>query len=188
MAERFRISCPWRSVGRSVWGLHERRVTGQQAPAYDGSPANRHEGSSLSYRARVLRKFLWVGFTAFGAARWINLYAAFVRAGLIREQDFVRDLAIAQTLPGAGFVNLTALCGMRLGGVRIAVIGLALVLLPGLLAIVAAMVFVSTNRGSLASFTVSSWERSECWAPTLTTASGFRITTTSGGAKHGAAP
>lgn len=93
----------------------------------------------------VLRKFLWVGLTAFGAARWINLHTAFVRTGLIREQDFSRDLAIAQTLPGAGFVNLTALCGMRLGGVRIAVTGLALVLLPGLLTIIAAMVFVSTN-------------------------------------------
>lgn len=93
----------------------------------------------------MLRKFLWVGLTSFGAARWVNLHAAFVRTGLIREQDFVRDLAIAQTLPGAGFVNVTALCGMRLGGVRIAVAGLALVLLPGLLAIVAAMAFVSTD-------------------------------------------
>lgn len=76
----------------------------------------------------------------------MNLEAAFVRPGLIRERDFIRDFAIAQTLPGPAFVNLTALCGMRLGGVRIAVAGIALVLLPGLIAISAALAFLSTSE------------------------------------------
>ena len=94
----------------------------------------------------VLRKFLWVGLTSFGAARWVNLESAFVRSGPIREQDFMRDLAIAQTLPGPGFVNLAALCGMRLGGVRVAVAGIVLVLLPGLVSVVAVLAFLSTGE------------------------------------------
>lgn len=91
----------------------------------------------------VLRKFFWVGLTAFGAARWVNLEAAFVRTGMLREDDFIRDLAIAQTLPGPGFVNLTALCGMRLGGVRVALAGIVVVLLPGLVAVVLALAFLT---------------------------------------------
>lgn len=91
----------------------------------------------------VLRKFFWVGLTAFGAARWVNLEAAFVRTGMLREDEFIRDLAIAQTLPGPGFVNLTALCGMRLGGVRVALAGIVLVLLPGLVAVVLALRYLS---------------------------------------------
>lgn len=94
----------------------------------------------------LLRRFLWVGLTAFGSARWVNLEAAFVRTGLLREEDFMRDLAIAQTLPGPGFVNLTALCGMRLGGLRLAVLAIALILAPGLVAIVAAMAFLSPTE------------------------------------------
>jgi chromate transport protein ChrA len=98
----------------------------------------------------ILARFLWVGLTAFGAARWVNLEAAFVRPGLIREQDFLRDLAIAQSLPGAGMVNLVALCGVRLGGIRVAIAAIALVLLPGLVAIVAALAWLSTGDPWLA--------------------------------------
>jgi chromate transport protein ChrA len=94
----------------------------------------------------VLRKFLWVGLTAFGAARWTHLEAAFVRTGLIREQDFIRDFAIAQTLPGPGFLNLSALCGMRLGGVRVAFAAIVLVLLPGVIAMALALAYLSTSE------------------------------------------
>ena len=83
----------------------------------------------------VLRKFLWAGLTAFGAARWTTLESAFVRDGLIEEQDFFRDYAISSTLPGPTFVNLAVLCGMRLGGVRIALAALVLLLAPGLVAV-----------------------------------------------------
>ena len=93
---------------------------------------------------QILARFLWVGLTAFGAARWVNLEAAFVRTGLLREEDFIRDLAIAQTLPGAAMVNLTALCGMRLGGVRLAAAATVAVILPGLIAVVAALAWLST--------------------------------------------
>lgn len=92
----------------------------------------------------ILARFFWVGLTAFGAARWTNLEATFVRSGLLREQDFMRDLAIAQTLPGAAMVNLAALCGMRLGGVRLAALATGLILLPGLIAIAAAIAWLST--------------------------------------------
>jgi chromate transport protein ChrA len=92
----------------------------------------------------ILARFFWVGLTSFGAARWTSLEAAFVRPGLVPERDFMRDLAIAQTLPGAAVVNLAALCGMRLGGVRLAIAAVGLILLPGLVAIVAALAWLST--------------------------------------------
>ena len=91
-------------------------------------------------------RFLWVGLTSFGAARWTNLYATFVRSGLIREEQFMRDLAITQTMPGAPFVNLTTLCGLRLGGWRTATVGLALVLLPGIVTIALAMAYLSGSE------------------------------------------
>ena len=94
----------------------------------------------------ILRRFLWVGLTAFGAARWTTLEAAFVRSGLLRQEDFSRDLAIANTLPGAAFVNLTALCGMRLGGLRLTLAAITLIFLPGVVAMVAALAWLSTSE------------------------------------------
>jgi len=93
----------------------------------------------------ILARFFWVGLTSFGAARWTSLEAAFVRPGLLHERDFIRDLAIAQTLPGPAMVNLAALCGMRLGGVRVAVAATVLVLLPGLVAVTAALAWLNAT-------------------------------------------
>lgn len=93
----------------------------------------------------ILRRFFWVGLTAFGAARWTNLEATFVRTGLVPEDKFIRDLAIAQTLPGPPFVNLTMLTAMRLGGVRLALAALGLILLPGTVAVVLALAFLSMS-------------------------------------------
>lgn len=100
----------------------------------------------------ILRRFLWVGLTAFGAARWTGLEAAFVRSRLLREEDFTRDLAIANTLPGASFVNLTALCAMRLGGLRLTVVAITLIFLPGAVAIVAALAWLSPSEPWVAHF------------------------------------
>ena len=97
----------------------------------------------------VLRKFLWAGLTAFGAARWTTLESAFVRDGLIEEQDFFRDYAISSTLPGPTFVNLAVLCGMRLGGVRIALAALVLLLAPGLVAVILALAYLSPSEPSV---------------------------------------
>ncbi len=93
----------------------------------------------------ILWRFFWIGLTALGAARWTNLEAEFVRTGLIREEDFIRDLAIAQTLPGPPFVSLSILCAMRLGGVRLAAAALTLILLPGIVATVLALTFLSMS-------------------------------------------
>ena len=93
----------------------------------------------------LLRRFFWVGLTAFGAARWTNLEAEFVRSGLVPEEKFIRDLAIAQTLPGPPFVNLSMLTAMRLGGMRLALLALALILLPGTVAVVLCLAFLSLN-------------------------------------------
>ncbi|HUQ17857.1 MAG TPA: chromate transporter [Candidatus Saccharimonadales bacterium] len=102
--------------------------------------------------ASILRRFFWVGLTAFGAARWTGLEAAFVRTGLLRAEDFTRDLAIANTLPGPAFVNLTALCAMRLGGLRLTVAAITLIFLPGVIATVAALAWLSTSEPWVAHF------------------------------------
>jgi chromate transport protein ChrA len=94
----------------------------------------------------VLRKFLWAGLTAFGAARWTTLEDAFVRGGLIDEKTFFRDYAVSSTLPGPTFVNLAALCGMRLGGVRVALAAIVLLLAPGLAAVILVLVFLNPTE------------------------------------------
>ncbi len=91
----------------------------------------------------ALWKFLWVGLTSFGAGRWPYLHEAFVRNGWIEEDVFLRDFAMSQVLPGAGFVNLSALCGLRLGGVPMALAGVTLVTLPGAVLIAAAMLLLT---------------------------------------------
>ena len=91
-------------------------------------------------------KFLWAGLTAFGAARWTTLEDAFVPSGLIEEKVFFRDYAVSSTLPGPTFVNLAALCGMRLGGVRLALTAIVLLLLPGLVAVILVLAFLSPNE------------------------------------------
>lgn len=94
----------------------------------------------------VLRKFLWAGLTAFGAARWTTLEDAFVRGGLIEEKVFFRDYAVSSTLPGPTFVNLAALCGMRLGGVRVALAAIVLILAPGLIAVILVLAFLTPTE------------------------------------------
>jgi len=91
-------------------------------------------------------KFLMAGLTSFGAARWTTLENAFVRSGLIEEKDFFRDYAVSSTLPGPTFVNLAALCGMRLGGVRLALTAIVLLLAPGLVAVVLVLAYLSPNE------------------------------------------
>jgi chromate transport protein ChrA len=94
----------------------------------------------------VLWKFLWAGLTAFGAARWTTLEDAFVRSGLIEEKAFFRDYAVSSTLPGPTFVNLAALCGMRLGGVRVALAAIVLLLAPGLVAVILVLAFLDPSE------------------------------------------
>ena len=91
-------------------------------------------------------RFLWAGLTAFGAARWTTLENAFVPTGLIEEKVFFRDYAVSSTLPGPTFVNLAALCGMRLGGVRLALAAIVLLLAPGLIAVILVLAFLSPSE------------------------------------------
>jgi chromate transporter len=86
----------------------------------------------------ALGKFLWIGLTSVGMGRQAYLYEAFVRSGWIPEQLFLADYAKTSVLPGASFVNLTFMCGWRLGGLPLAIAGTALVFLPGAVAIFAA--------------------------------------------------
>ena len=90
-------------------------------------------------------RFFWAGITSFGAARWTTLENAFVPSGLIEEKDFFRDYAVSSTLPGPTFVNLAALCGMRLGGVRLALTAIVLLLAPGLVAVILVLAFLSPS-------------------------------------------
>lgn len=106
----------------------------------EGSPPAGNK--NMTWRL-ALGKFLWVGLTSFGAGKWTYLHAAFVRSGWIREDLFLRDFAMAQVLPGAGFANLVVLCGLRLRGTPMALAGLALVCLPGVVLIVTAMLLLS---------------------------------------------
>jgi chromate transporter len=92
---------------------------------------------------RALWAFLWIGLTSLGAGRQAYLHRTFVDGGWIPEQVFLSDYAKSTVLPGASFVNLTFLCGLRIGGFPTAIIGTILVFLPGTVAIVAATIVLS---------------------------------------------
>jgi chromate transporter len=98
----------------------------------------------------ALRKFLWIGLTSFGMGRQAYLYEAFVRTGWISQEVFLADYAKTMVLPGASFVNLTFLCGWRIGGLPMAVAGTALVFLPGTVAILAATVYLVADDPRIA--------------------------------------
>lgn len=115
-----------------------------------GSAGNGPELREARPWRTALLKFLWVGLISFGAGRWIYLHSAFVRNGWIREEVFLHDLAFTQVLPGAQFVNLIVLCGMRVRSVWLGVAGLALAVFPGALLMVLAMVYLSGGDARLA--------------------------------------
>lgn len=95
-------------------------------------------GGGPGSRARALWLFLWVGLTSLGAGRQAYLHRTFVDTGWLRDDVFLADYAKASVLPGATFVNLTFLCGLRIGGLPTAILGTLLVFLPGTIAIVIA--------------------------------------------------
>jgi chromate transport protein ChrA len=99
----------------------------------------------------ALRKFLLIGLTSFGSGRQAYLYEAFVRSGWIPQDLFLADYAKTMVLPGATFVNLTFLCGLRIAGLPMALVGTALVFLPGTVAIVSASLFLSNGDPAVAS-------------------------------------
>lgn len=93
----------------------------------------------------ALWKFFWIGLTSFGLGRQVYLYDAFVEGGWIPTEVFLADYAKTTVLPGAAFVNFTFMCGLRLRGIPMAVAGTALVFLPGTIAILLAIAFLSTS-------------------------------------------
>lgn len=82
--------------------------------------------------------------------RQAYLYEAFVRTGWISPEVFLADYAKTMVLPGASFVNLTFLCGWRIGGLPIAIAGSVLVFLPGTVAILAATVYLVADDPRIA--------------------------------------
>jgi chromate transporter len=101
-------------------------------------------------RRLALAKFFWVGLTSFGAGRWVYLHDTFVRPGWIDNRTFMRDYAVSEVLPGPSFVNLVFLCGLRIGGMAMAIAGLVVLMLPGTVMIVAALSLLSFNEAGLA--------------------------------------
>jgi chromate transporter len=98
----------------------------------------------------ALRTFFVIGLTSLGAGRQAYLYEAFVRSGWIPEAVFLADYAKTTVLPGASFVNLTFMCGLRIGGLPVAIGGTILVFLPGTVAIVVAALVLSTGDAHVA--------------------------------------
>ena len=92
-------------------------------------------------RVRLSRLFLvfaWTGLTAIGGGRHAFFYDALVtRRPWVRNDEFLRDLTLAQLLPGPTFSNIAVALGFRLGGWRGAAWGAAALVLPGALILLA---------------------------------------------------
>lgn len=71
---------------------------------------------------------------------------------MIGEREFLRDLAITQTLPGPTFVNLSVLCGLRLGGLPFALAAVSCVLAPGVITLALALAFLPPDAPPVQGF------------------------------------
>jgi chromate transporter len=88
--------------------------------------------------AEVFRAFLWIGLVSFGGGRAAYFQDAFVlRRSWLDHEAFLEALGLAQILPGPTVVNLSAILGYRLRGWSGAAVGVACVVIPGAVMIVA---------------------------------------------------
>jgi chromate transporter len=88
--------------------------------------------------AELVRAFLWVGLVSFGGGRAAYFQDALVlRRAWVDHEAFLEALGLAQVLPGPTLVNLAAILGYRLRGWRGAVAGVACVVAPGAVMILA---------------------------------------------------
>jgi chromate transporter len=82
--------------------------------------------------AQVVRVFTLTGILSIGGGRAAFFYEALVtRRRWMRVDEFLADFTLAQLLPGATFSNLSITLGHRLAGVAGALGGLAAVVVPG---------------------------------------------------------
>jgi chromate transporter len=88
--------------------------------------------------SRLARVFAWTGLTSIGGGRYAFFYDALVaRRRWLSNEEFVQDLPLAQILPGPTFSNIAVALGFRLGGWRGALWGVAALVLPGALILLA---------------------------------------------------
>jgi chromate transporter len=81
---------------------------------------------------RLIAAFTWTGLSSLGGGRSAYFHDALVRRrGWIRHDEFVRDFALSQVLPGPNFSNLAVALGYRLAGMAGGVWGLLAIVLPG---------------------------------------------------------
>jgi chromate transporter len=88
--------------------------------------------------AQVVRVFALTGIVSIGGGRAAFFYETLVRRlGWMRVEEFLRDFTLAQLLPGPTFANLSITLGHRLAGMGGAFGGLAAVVVPGGLILIA---------------------------------------------------
>lgn len=87
---------------------------------------------------RLAAVFAWIGVTSVGGGRSAYVYEVIVeRHGWITREEFMPGYALSQLLPGPTIANLAVFLGHKLHGASGAAVGLASVLLPGALSLLA---------------------------------------------------
>jgi chromate transporter len=97
------------------------------------------EAAKVGWRA-LARTFLWLGATGFGGGVAV---IAQVRRVIVRErrwlseEEFLDAVSLAQSLPGANAANAITYVGLKLAGIRGAIVSVASFILPSFLFMIA---------------------------------------------------
>ena len=86
----------------------------------------------------LITKFLKLGATAYGGPAMIGQIkqTAVNQYGWLKEEEFLRGMALCQLVPGATMVQMVTYIGYRLGGFRGAFVSAAAFILPAFVALV----------------------------------------------------
>lgn len=87
--------------------------------------------------AALYQAFVRVALSGIGGGLPGHTRRAVLARGWLSERDFAEDYTLAQLTPGPNGVNLAAMVGARLGGLRGAGMAVAGIMTPGLIAMLA---------------------------------------------------
>lgn len=108
------------------------------------------KSSSTPSIGRLAGVFTLVGMTAFGGGVCAHLLHHFLRNGLLSESSYLEALNWSQCLPGCNGTNISSYLGWRFKGAWGAIVSTTTLMLPGVVVITLASMFITSIPQDLA--------------------------------------